>query len=100
MVLRKPYAFLIKHFKFIHIVLSMLLMSLLYKNYTVYSFYDDFLKESKFNITGSVSNTLITPIIYVYIALIILIVFSIYLLMNFKKKNTKYYLSLSLLITN
>ena len=91
MVFKKPYAFLIKHFRFIHIVLSILLGALLYKTYDVYTFYNDYFNQSGFTIIDDISNILITPIMYIYIILIIGITFTIYLLMNFKKKNTKYY---------
>ena len=43
MVLRKPYAFLVKHFRLIHTVLLLLMLFIVYKLYAVLSFYNDYI---------------------------------------------------------
>lgn len=43
MVLRKPYAFLIKNFRLIHIILSVMLIYLLTKTVSIYNFFTDYI---------------------------------------------------------
>lgn len=43
MILRKPYAFLIKHFKLIHFILALLLGYLIYKTGTILSFLNEYI---------------------------------------------------------
>ena len=45
MILKKPYAFLIKHFKFIHVVLSIMLIYLLTKTVSIYNFFSGYLSN-------------------------------------------------------
>lgn len=92
MILRKPYAFLIKHFKMIHIILSIFMAYLLYKSYNAYSFFNNYLIEAKFNIIENLSSKYITIFMYITIFIIIGITLTVLLLMNFKKKPIKYYL--------
>ena len=92
MVLKKPYAFLIKHFRLVHLFLLGLLSYVLYKNYVVFKFFDNYLKTTKTNILDNLSVQFVTPLIFIVITTIIIITFTIMLLMNSKKKNTKYYL--------
>lgn len=91
MILRKPYAFLIKHFRFIHIVLSIFMSFLLYKSYNVYNFLNNYLTEAKFNIIENLTSEYITIFMYVSIFAVIGINLVVLLLMNFKKKPIKYY---------
>lgn len=91
MILRKPYAFLIKKFKLIHMLLSVLMAFLLYKSYSVYSFFNNYLKEAKFNVIDNISSKYITPTMYIVTIFIIAITITIIVLMNFKKKPIKYY---------
>ena len=92
MILKKPYAFLIKHFRLIHMILLGFLSYILYRSYNVFSFVDNYLNSSKLNLVDNLSGTFITLPMYIVTIVIIIIMFTILLLMNFKKKNTKYYL--------
>lgn len=91
MILRKPYAFLIKHFKFIHLLLSVFMAFLLYKTYNVYEFLNNYLIEAKFNIIENIANKYITIFMYISVFAVIAITLAVLLLMNFKKKPVKYY---------
>ncbi len=97
MVLRKPYAFLIKHFRMIHILLGIFMSFLLYKTYAVYKFFNTYLAESKFNVLENISSKYITISMFFSIIIIIGITVVVLWLMNFKKKPVKYYF-LSLLV--
>ena len=78
MLLRKPYAFLIKHFKLIHIILTIISLYLIYRNNILLKFFNDYL-EIHNNVVGqSLRNNLfsvyffIFPIIYIFISGVLL----------------------------
>ena len=91
MVLRKPYAFLIKFFKPIHAILALFMLILLYRSYEVYQFYNEYYKEGLFNSIEGISSKYITIGMFLSIFVIIAISLTILLLMHFKKKPIKYY---------
>ena len=91
MILKKPYAFLIKRFRVIHIILAVFMSYLLYKSYNVYSFLNNYLIEAKFNIIENIASKYISISMYISIFVIISITLVVLLLMNFKKKPIKYY---------
>lgn len=86
MILRKPYAFLIKYFQRINLLLLLLVCFVFYKNVQLYQFAKDYVN------TG-VYNTIIDPITnytngYVYLAFILILVISVILayLLRYKDK--------------
>ena len=92
MIIRKPYAFLIKYFKVIHITLFVFMTYLLFKTRNIYIFFKDFLKTGTYTyIENIVSNYINIPMIIISIILIG-ILFLIYFLMKQKKKPVFYYL--------
>ena len=91
MVLRKPYAFLIKFFKPIHGLLALFMGILLYRSYEVYQFYNEYYKEGLFNSIEGVSSKYITIGMFFSIFVVIAVSLTILLLMRFKKKPIKYY---------
>ena len=92
MILRKPYAFFIKHFKLIHIVLAILLGYSVYKTKLLL----DFFNEYSINIIDIQGQDLITPLLpflYQIIALLIIGVSLIVLVvMIVKKKPSLFYI--------
>ncbi len=92
MVLRKPYKFLIKYFKIIHLILTILSVYLLTKTNTILNFFNEYLQSSSiisvFNLTKQLFNSLI---FIIPIFVIILISIIIYLL-HWKEKPIKYYI--------
>ena len=92
MILRKPYAILIKNFKLIHIVLTALMMYLLYKTYLVLNFFNEYFGDIATTISSDVHSSLfgVLPII---ISIIVVVGSSIILaLMIFKDKPIKFYI--------
>lgn len=86
MILRKPYAFLIKHFKLIHLIITFFMALSLIKSIDVISFFGEYAaNESKY--VGQQFSDVVYPTI-VFIAPIIVIIFSLILLgtMAAKKK--------------
>ncbi|MEE3343131.1 MAG: hypothetical protein VZS44_03475 [Bacilli bacterium] len=91
MVLRKPYGFLIKHFKMIHLVLTVLYIYLAMKVNNMLRYYNNFIagKESKLNAIKYATNYYLIAII-----LSIAICLVIYALMRYKKKPKLFYVVL------
>lgn len=91
MILRKPYAFLIKHFKLIHLVMFLLMGILVYQTNILLTFFNDFIASSQ-NILGTeVIDVLIGGYIYIFPVLITLISIVVFVLMSFKEKPRLYY---------
>ena len=94
MILRKPYGFLIKHFKIIHLILTVAYIYLAIKVNNLLKYYNNFIsgKESKLNAIKLITN-------YYLIAIIasIIICLIIYALMRYKKKPKLLYFILIIL---
>ncbi|MDD4705987.1 MAG: hypothetical protein PHS24_02070 [Bacilli bacterium] len=91
MILKKPYAFLIKYFKLIHIILAILIGFIISGFSNITNFFVSYTKaDISFTITSV--NQYINPLIY--LALLIVIIFSLamYILMRKKKKPTLFYI--------
>ncbi|MFA6777361.1 MAG: hypothetical protein WCR80_02785 [Bacilli bacterium] len=93
MILKKPYAFLIRYFKLIHIILSIIIIIIisLFRNIT--SFFSQYVKGS---ISGTIdlSSTYINSHIYILLILIIGFSLAMFLLMKKKEKPTILYITL------
>lgn len=94
MILKKPYAFLIKNFKFLHIILFIILSFIIYKTNKIYTFLNNYVNGNYFDFEENFRGSYID--IYIFFAIIIVIVFSVslFLLMRLKDKNKNYYLFL------
>ena len=93
MILRKPYAFLIKYFKLIHLFIAVLIGYLLYKSYNLV----DFLSLSVANnynavISGQIAGLFINYFMYFAIILILGFLIAIYYLLSHKDKPRKFYM--------
>ena len=81
MILRKPYAFLIKYFQKINILLLLLVGYVFYKDLQIYKFVKEYLATSVYNPTiDSISNYANFTI---YLAFILVIIISIILFISF-----------------
>lgn len=91
MILKKPYAFLIRHFKIIHLLLLVPMGYLIHRSFRVVSFFRTYVQN---NYTTSIINIAaehISFFMYLSVLLVILSVLAIYYLMRQKKKSTKLY---------
>lgn len=84
MILRRPYAFLIKHFRLIHIILFALLAYITYKANNMLTFFKEYI-EYNGNI-DVIASEYISYLIFVSIILILVMSVVVYLLMRYKKK--------------
>ncbi len=95
MILKKPYAFLIKKFRLIHIVLTLLIGYLLFRTYNIYNFFSRYVSNTYATLSDAVPSNYIT--IFMFLIVIIIVVFSLamYLLMKKKEKPKTFYILLS-----
>ncbi len=92
MVLRKPYALLIKYFKVIHIIITVFMAYLMYKMVNLYKFFNGYVLSGWSSINADEIAGYIGPLIYISIAIIIALALIVFFLMRFKNKPRLYYL--------
>lgn len=88
MVFRKPYGFLIKHFRLIHLIITGILAYLVSCNRYIYLFINSCIKDSvnRYNALEYINYS-----IYVYILIVSLLFFVIYWLLKYKDKPRNIY---------
>ena len=94
MVFRRPYAFLIKYFRLIHIILFILVAYITFKANSILTFFKDYI-----NYKGSmeiISSDYINVWIFIFSILIIGISIIIFFLMRYKKKPKLFYVITSI----
>lgn len=92
MILRKPYAILIKNFRLIHLVLLLLSAYLIYRTNIILTFFNDYLKTETILQGFDISRQMFDGFLFLALILVVLISFTILALMLFKKKPIKYYI--------
>ncbi len=94
MVIKKPYGFLIKHFRIIHLVLSILLIYITYKSSAVYTFFNNYVKEGHYTFYIDLSSRFINYYMFLITILIILFGIVLYFLLKWKDKKRLFYVLL------
>lgn len=94
-ILKKPYAFLIKKFRLIHLILTGLIGYLLFRTYNLYDFFSRYVTNVYATMGDAIPSNYIT--VFMFLVSIIIIVFSLamYLLMRKKDKPKNLYIALS-----
>lgn len=89
MILRKPYAFLIKHFRLIHLIITALLIWLLMINRGIYRYLNLVIKDSvnRYDVLSYINYG-----VYILIFLAILLCAAIYYLFKYKDKPRRIYI--------
>ena len=96
MILKKPYAFLIKNFRWIHIILAVLIGYLLSKTYNIYGFFSRYVTSGNVIISDLLPSSYITTFMFIICVLIIAFASLMYLLMKKKNKPKLFYILLSI----
>lgn len=92
MVLKKPYAFLIKNFRKIHLFLVALMIFSMISLYSVITFFKEYVANNySVTVTDTLLTSTISPWVYLSIILTIVTLITIYILLKNKKKPTKMY---------
>lgn len=91
MVLKKPYAFLIKNFRIIHIILTAIIVFIIYRYNKIAGFFSSYVKGEVKNALGF-AETYIGPLIYIAVIVVIIFAFAMLWLMQKKEKPTLFYI--------
>ena len=91
MILRKPYAFLIKYFKIIHIIMFVFFSYLVFAIRKIYIFFVDYVKSGSFTYTEGMSLDYVTPIMFIMVVLLLAGAIAIFFLMRKKDKPVLFY---------
>ena len=92
MVVKKPYAFLIRHFRLIHAVLFGLLVYIAANTFSIYSFFSNYAKTHLYYNTNDLASSYVSPLLFIATIVAILVTFVIYYLLTIKEKSNKIYL--------
>ena len=94
MILRKPYAFFIKHFKLMHLILAVLMCYSIYKTKELLDFFNEY-SSIIINVQGQDLVTPLLPNLFQFVPiLIIIIAIMIMVVLIVKKKNYLFYIIL------
>lgn len=92
MILRKPYAFLIKYFRIIHFVLFLFMLYLIYSTNNILGFFKDYIEVGSAILKANTASTFVNPFMYLSSILVVGISIIIYILMKQKDKPRRFYL--------
>lgn len=90
-ILRKPYAFLIKHFKKIHILLLLIMLYGVYKTNNLSNFFSNYARNTSGFYESTLASTYINSLFFMGCISIIIISTVVLILMKQKDKPTKLY---------
>ena len=92
MILRKPYAFLIKHFRMIHFIILGLMGFTFYKSFRVLTFINSRTRGKEYIDYSQISNSYVNTFLILSILLIIIISGILIFLLKYKKKPIIFYI--------
>lgn len=92
MVLRKPYKFLIKHFRVIHLILAILSGYLLTKTNSILNFFNGYLNNNETLIGTGTANEYFSGIMTLFILIIFIGIIAITIIMKMKDKPITFYI--------
>ena len=94
MILRKPYAFLIKHFRAIHFIILGLMGFIFYKSIRMFTFINSRTRGKEYIDYSQISNSYVNSLLIISILLIIIISGIMIFLLKYKKKPITFYIML------
>lgn len=92
MIVKKPYAFLIKNFRIIHGFLFAMILYLTIKSFNIYTFFSEYVTNHFFVSSDSLASTYINYFMFAAALLIVLVSALIYYLLSLKNKSRKEYM--------
>ena len=92
MILKKPYGMLIKNFRKIHIILTILTVFISIEAHNILSFFNEYVANNySVTVTDTLLRETINPWIYPALIITIIILIAVFILLKQKKKPTKAY---------
>ena len=86
MILRKPYAFFIKYFKFLHAVIAVVIAFLLYRSYALFNFFSVYVRDYSSALNDLSPSSLMNIYSFVLILTVISLIIILLSVMIYKKK--------------
>ena len=86
MILRKPYAFLIKKFRLIHLLLSLIVGYLIYNTSDILKVYNTYISSKQVSDVTNVIGNLSRPLMYVALFVFIVSVLVVAIVLKIKNK--------------
>ncbi len=93
MIIRKPYAFLIKHYKIINLLLLVPMLYITLKFGDISKFFQDYIRAKYSTPETIIAGKYITALTYIVLIFLILYNLTLYILMKSKKKSTFDYIA-------
>ena len=97
MILRKPYAFLIKNFKLIHFILVGLILYLMYRTNIILNFFNEYVASTQVALAGNLTGTLFQSYMFIACFLVVAIAAIMLVTMSIKKKPLFFYILMILI---
>ena len=91
MILRKPYKFLIKHFKIIHIIMFLIFVYFIFILNNIYKFFSNYVKNGSFTYIDGMASRYVPIYIFFLVFIIIVVTVFVYNLMRKKEKPILFY---------
>ncbi|MEG1558642.1 MAG: hypothetical protein RR375_00945 [Bacilli bacterium] len=91
MIVRRPYAFLIRYFKVIHIILSVFMGYMIYKSTNILMFFNSYAKNGYFTFYDNLKSHFLGTLFIISIIVTIVISLVLYIVMRQKNKKRMYY---------
>ena len=92
MIIKKPYAFLIKHFRLIHGLLFGLLLFLVINSLNIYTFFNSYAVSHSYINQANLADNYVSFLMYIVTIVSVLITFVIYFILSLKDKGNRLYL--------
>ena len=92
MIIRKPFKFLIEHFKIINVILILLIGFVTFKLFNIMQFFGNFVSNNYTTLESNIATSYIGFFLPIVLIIIILINIIIFVLFKSKDKDTKFYL--------
>ncbi len=92
MIIRKPFKFLIEHFKIINAILILLIGFVTFKFFNIMQFFGNFVSNNYTTLESNIATSYIGFLLPIVLIIIILINIIIFVLFKSKDKDTKFYL--------
>ena len=96
MIIKKPYAFLIKNFRLIHGILFIMLTYLAINTFNIYTFFSGYATNNYYVSQTDLAGSYVSFLMYIACIFVILISFIVYYLLEVKNKSNKMYIFISL----
>ena len=91
MILKKPYAFLIKHFKIIHITMFVMFTYLVFALRKIYVFFKYYVQNDNYTFVENMASNYVTTLMIVFLVILLVSAIFIRALMHQKEKPVLYY---------